>query len=260
LKLYREHLSPKLFRWIKKRLHKIRRTANDARDLDVLANRLERDYGARAAPIIELIAKERAAVQPAIVRVANRCRDDDRFVRKSAKLLLITGQATSSNNGAESAPFRVWAVRQFAQIADQFAASMPNEVSDTAELHQFRICAKALRYAIELVSPAFGPELREELYPIVEEIQERLGRIQDHVTAIERCRGWMSIRDNALQETLEVLADSEHRRMADSIRQFRDWWTDERVSQVCTLLEIPACSPGTQEVGGHTLASRSCRD
>src|SRR5688572_19999557 len=87
LKLYRDYLPRKRVRWVKKELKQIRRTAGEARDLDVLAERLTRDYGERAAPIVSKIARLRAGIQPEIVHLAERMRRDDRFVRKTAKLL-----------------------------------------------------------------------------------------------------------------------------------------------------------------------------
>jgi CHAD domain-containing protein len=228
---------------MKRRLRRIRRAAGDARDLDVLADRLARDYGELAAPVIELIANERAEVQPAIVRVADRCRTDDRLVRETAKLLHSIRRPRQRDE-SEPALLRDWARQQFSKVTDRFAAAMPNESSTTAELHEFRIRAKALRYAIELVAPAFGPELRRELYPLVEELQERLGSVQDHVAAIDRCRGWMAkTRHATLQETLRELADAEQRGLTDALREYRDWWNDERVAQVCILLESPAGAP-----------------
>src|SRR3954469_4344005 len=83
LKLYRDCLSQKSRRWMSKRLRKIRQAAGDARHPDVLAGRRVGEYGDRVAPVIELIAVDRAAVQPAILRVAEGCREHDRFVRKT---------------------------------------------------------------------------------------------------------------------------------------------------------------------------------
>ncbi len=244
LKLYWDCLSPKPRRWVKKWLRKVRRAAGDARDLDVLSDRLARDYGELVTPVIDLIANDRAAVQPAILRVAERCRVRDRFVRKTAKLLhRIQTPSTSTEN--ECPPlFRDWSRKQLAKTADKFAAAMPNVSSDTAALHQFRIRAKALRYAIELVAPAFGPELRNDLYPIVEELQERLGKVQDHVAEIARCQAWAAdVRNEPLRERLRELSEAETRGLADSIQEFHAWWTDERVLRIRALLEASGVTP-----------------
>src|SRR5205085_1605887 len=144
--------------------------------------RLAHDYGEQVAPIVELIAGERAAVQPAIVDSADQCRHADRFVRKISKLLEGIESPEARDDSQQSpAKFAGWAAAQLRTLADTFLAAMPGDSSDVVALHQFRIRAKALRYAIEIVASAFEPELRTDLYPVVGQLQERLGRVQDHV-------------------------------------------------------------------------------
>jgi CHAD domain-containing protein len=240
LQLYRDCIGDKPARWMKKWLRKIRRAAGDARDLDVLADRLAHDYGEPAAPIVDLIAKDREAVQPAILEVAERCRHEDWFVRKTAKVLKSIGKPKESDSPSSDL-FRDWAKTEFAAVADKFAIAMPNESSEPEELHQFRIRAKALRYAIELVAPAFGPELRDETYPMIEELQERLGKVQDHVAAIDRCRGWSEITRSTLMRTrLDELMSAERRGLVDSVRTFHAWWTEERAASLCSQLNVQA--------------------
>ncbi len=229
LKLYRDWLPRKPARWIKKRLKKIRRAAGDARDLDVLAERLARDYGERAGPVVGMIVERRKVVQPAIVAIAERCRRGDRFIRRIGKLLARI-ESPKCANGPPIA-FRDWAVERLAASADSFFVALPDESADTIALHQFRIRAKALRYTVELVAAAFGPELRSEHYSVVEELQERLGKVQDHVTAIARLCDWADAADDDEQKALLLeLADDERSRLADAVIDFREWWTDERVN------------------------------
>jgi CHAD domain-containing protein len=233
LKLYRGCLGPKPARRMKKQLRKIRRAAGDARDLDVLAERLARDYGEPVAPVVELIARDRAAVQPTILKAAERCRKKDRFARKSAKLLASIHIPEAKGRTAPDITFHAWATKAFAAVAERFLADMPVENSDVVALHQFRIRAKDLRYVIELAASAFESDLRHPLYSNVEKLQERLGRIQDHVAALHRCAAWMeAAKDEALQETLRELAEAERRGLADAQNDFRSWWTSEREAQV----------------------------
>jgi CHAD domain-containing protein len=120
---------------------------------------------------------------------------------------------------------------------------MPDENSDVVALHQFRIRAKDLRYVIELVASAFESDLRHPLYSNVEKLQERLGRIQDHVAALDRCTAWMeAAKDEPLQETLRELAEAERRCLTDAQSDFRNWWTAERETQVRDLLKPTATS------------------
>jgi CHAD domain-containing protein len=250
IELYRDWLLRKPARWLRKRLRRIRRAAGAARDLDVLAQRLARDYGERrTAPVIALIAERRAAVQPALIKIAERCRRRDRFVRKTAKLL--GGIRPPDDYATRSAGFGEWAAERLAEAAGEFFAALPDESADLAALHQFRIRGKALRYTIELVAPAFGAELRNEHYPVVEELQERLGKIQDHVTAAARLREWADeVDDCALQEVLRELAVEESSRLDDELREFRAWWTAERAEALRRGLTPAAAGAGASACSG----------
>ncbi len=258
LKLYCDGLPGKPARWLKKRLRKIRRAAGDARDLDVLAKRIAEDDGDRLAPISARIADERAEVQPTILRIAERCGEDDRFIRKTAKLLRSIGPDDSSPADKLHAAFRDFAVAQLGSAALPFLEAMPDETADAAALHAFRIRAKAVRYTVELLAAAFGTELREEAYPIVEKVQERLGRVQDHVTARQLFQKWAAAEtDVARQELLEESAEKESVHLTEAVRDFHRWWTDDRVQSVRAVIQsciasrphgqlVPTLRVGTQ--------------
>jgi CHAD domain-containing protein len=230
LKLFGDSLPRGAARWMKKRLKKIRRAAGDARDLDVLAMRLSHDYGQRADAIITLIAERRAAAQPAIVAVAQRCSRHDQFVRKTGKLLSAIRPTTQASG--QPARFADWAGEQLAQAARRFFAASPGHTSDTTLLHQFRIRAKALRYTIELVAPAFGAELRDVHYLVVEELQERLGRIQDHVTASARLSEWAEAACHSAHAPMHDIAQEELNRMHEAVSEFHEWWNPQRADEL----------------------------
>jgi CHAD domain-containing protein len=105
---------------------------------------------------------------------------------------------------------------------------LPNGSDDIEALHQFRICTKALRYAIELLAPAFEPQVRDVVYPAVEKLQERLGKITDHIAAIRLFAEWES--HNAAQAPREGASflDVEKAQEVDDLRDFRDWWSSAR--------------------------------
>ena len=255
VRLYRDWLPRRRVRWMEKRLKKIRRAAGEARDLDVLAERLARDYGEpRVAPVVAMIAKRRAAIQPGLVKMAERCRRRDRFVRKTAKLL--AGIRPPEEHRAQPARFGEWSADRLAETAAEFFAALPDAAADTAALHQFRIRAKAVRYTIELVAPAFGAELRSQYYPVVEELQEHLGKIQDHVTAAARLREWASeVEGGDLPDVLRELAVEEGARLEYELRDFRAWWTRERAEELRRGLMPAAASEATKpapQVVGQT--------
>jgi CHAD domain-containing protein len=227
LRLYRDGLPKKSFRWLKKRLKRVRRAAGDARDLDVLGQRLAREHGDSARPVVALITEKRTAAQSAILEASEKCRRGDKYIRKTARLIERIDQA--GDTGPEPTRFRDWAADQLAAAADPFLKALPGDNADPATLHQFRIKAKELRYTIELVAPAFARELRNDVYPIVEELQERLGQIQDRVAASSILSDWADkVKGAGLQELLRELAAEEYAGLDESIADFRAWWTDER--------------------------------
>jgi CHAD domain-containing protein len=233
LKLYHDWLPPKRARWIEKRLKKIRRAAGEARDLDVLAQRLAHDHGELAAAVGSLVAQERDRVQADIARIAEKSRRDDRFVRKTARLIESIRPPDDIQAGADSPTFRDWAVQQLDDVAGRFFDAVPDAKSDMAALHQFRIRAKSLRYAMELLAGAFGPELRDVHYPVIEEVQERLGRINDHVAARDLFRKWAADEKFSAQKRLLCeLAEDELALLADKLRDFREWWTPSMAEQL----------------------------
>jgi CHAD domain-containing protein len=236
LDLYRDWLPRRAACWIRRRLKKIRRAAGDARDLDVLGARLADEYGDRAAPVVAIIAARRQDVQLNVVEAAERCRRGDRFVRKTDKLL--SNIKTQVDEQAAAPSFYEWAVARLEDASKSFFDEAPGDSTDTAALHQFRIRGKALRYTIELVASAFPPNLRHEQYPVVEELQERLGKVQDHVTAIVQLCDWASDANNGEhQNLLRELAEEERESLIDAVNEFRSWWTDERAQTLrCGLL------------------------
>jgi CHAD domain-containing protein len=118
-----------------------------------------------------------------------------------------------------------------------------------------------LRYTIELVAPAFGPELRNEHYPIVEELQERLGTLQDHFEAACLLRDWSEEAEGRdCAAIMSELAAEERERLADVRREFHSWWTAEQSESLYSGL-----IQGVDEFSSHTpsratLASHACGD
>jgi CHAD domain-containing protein len=228
LKLYRDWLPQKSARWIKKRLRQIRRAASEARDLDVLIQRLQCDSGTPAEPIVRFLAEKRAAVQPNIVEAAENMRRDDRFVRKAARLFSKLARSESESEAASPERLRNWAPQQLASFRFAFLELLPNGSEDIEALHQFRIRTKALRYAIELLAPAFEPQMRNVIYPAVEKLQERLGKVTDHIAAIRLFAEWEA--HNAAQTHREDASclELEKTQEAEDLRDFRVWWTSAR--------------------------------
>lgn len=235
LKLYRDWLPEKTRRWFKKRLRQIRRAAGEARDLDVLIQRLQRESGIQVEPIICFLAEKRRAVQPDIIRLADDMRRDDRFVRKAARLFRKIPSSEVDEQTVSPERFCDWAPQQLAKFRSSFVELLPEGSEGIEALHQFRIRTKALRYAIELLAPAFDPQLRKEVYPAVEQLQEQLGNITDHIAAIRLFAEWEAHATQTPQAG-ESFIDMEKAREMEDLQAFRDWWTPERADELAQSL------------------------
>jgi len=228
LELYRDWLPRKEVRWLSKRLKKIRRAAGAARDLDVLAEWMRKDLDGRAGGLLAMLADERAAAQPKIMAVADKCERENRFRRKMYRMLASV-RPRGRVPKTQDVSFHNWAETRLGQAAESFFAAMPNQNSDLSALHQFRIRGKQLRYTLELLAVAFGPELREQHYPVVQRLQELLGRINDCVAADARLRRWRCNVDAPVeQEILDQLIDRQQPQLNQAIAAYRSWWTPER--------------------------------
>jgi CHAD domain-containing protein len=236
LKLYRNWLPKAKRRWFTKRLKDIRQAAGNARDHDVLFKRLHEKHDGKHAEVLQHIARERAATQPDIIAIADRCHVDNRFQRKSYKLL---GRIEPQNEAAAAADasFLTWAGSRLHSVAEKFFEAQPADDADWSALHRFRIAGKKLRYTMELLAPSFGSELREKQYPIVQELQEKLGTINDFVVAreiVQKFRDKSS--DAATKSQLDALIREQDASRDQAIDDFRAWWRADRTAVLRTGL------------------------
>ncbi len=227
IRLYREFLPNRSRRELCNELKLIRRAAGNARDCDVLIERQRRDADAgHVRAILKQLRKRRREAQ-APLRQVYRSSVKHRTLKKMERSSLEEARRHSTHG--KPPRFGRWARRQLRRSAHAFFAAEPNHLDDLEALHQFRLRGKDLRYAIELLAAAFPLELRTELYPRVEQLQERLGAINDHAVAIERFRKWRRESSKSRQrKRLKKLIRSEEELLAQALWDFARWWTPRR--------------------------------
>ena len=116
--------------------------------------------------------------------------------------------------------------------SNRFCKAFPSNDHDLAALHRFRIRGKELRYAVELLSSPSPVELREKIYPVLEQIQERLGEIYDHAVASDRLHDWIAdIRSKRQANHVRKLLLEEQEKLDESIEDYASWWTPELASK-----------------------------
>ena len=233
LYIFRDYLSPRRYRWMKRRLKAIRQAAADARDDDVLAARLapavEQDATGMLAEMLSQVQAHRLQAQAAIVKAHRRARRK-RFDRRVAALV---GHIAWRGQGAEPT-YACLAKRSMREAVANFLEAAVADLSATGALHQLRIRGKRLRYTMEIFAGVFAPEFRESLYPQVEELQQLLGQVNDHAAAQVRYQRWLSGAQPGAEAAQWAKMILEVQKQLDqSLAAFFAWWTPEEAESLC---------------------------
>jgi CHAD domain-containing protein len=233
LQMFQDMLPAKRFHWFRKRLKRIRKSAGEARDLDVLAERLKTAASTDSSPacqaLLERVQAARRNAQRPIVEIYATLKQQG-FARRAKRI----AKKTRWRDPCSEAPtFLAIAQKGMAPIASAFFAAGEADLDDTEALHQFRIVGKRLRYAMEVFAAAFAPAFRKEIYPVVEELQGMLGEINDHAAGRDRYLTWLDDTEEESQRlVLGKLIAVETAGLQESTRRFRQWWTIERAANL----------------------------
>lgn len=239
LRVYRELLPPQRVRWVRKKLRRIRRATNDARDADVFIARLARDAANPGAEqLLAKVRRLRQEAQAAVVAVDQRLMGDGRFLRRGEKLLRRVRWRGAAARQNDPPQFGAWAPQRIGPDVDKFFEAAGADLSCVQALHQFRIAGKKLRYAMELLGAAFAAEFRTAAYPVVQEIQTRLGAINDHATAVRSLTRWAGQSLEAAEgEYLRGVIAAEGRQLEQLRGEFFAWWTPQRRDELRQLFQ-----------------------
>ena len=237
LQIYGELLPRKRVKAIAKELRRIRKAAGDARDLDVLAMRLGEELlgneQSNLGFVLDEIAAFRKRAQKPLVTIHRHAKRTGfkKRCRKLVKRLRWRGESREPT-------FLDFSRGSMRPLVDDFFAAASEDLSEIAALHQMRIKGKRVRYAMELLSAAFEPSFRGELYPVFAEVQSKLGTINDHAVAIATLGAW-SERAKKRKSRVELaqLVANEKSQLESHCQQFRDWWTDDRISALASQFD-----------------------
>jgi len=227
INIYRNLLPKRRRRWMKDQLNGIRRASNDARDDDVFAERLAADKdNPGAATLLKKVQSHRHRSQKPIAEIYGQLVDTGIFERRAEKLL---ERVRLRGVGNPKDKFSEWAVERIRPQLRKFFEAGEGDLTKVTALHQFRIRGKKLRYAVELLSGAFTDEIREVGHPLIRNLQDRLGEINDHATARVRLKSWMDHSDDKEEAAyLQEMLDDEQRQLAEKRSEFLSWWNGKR--------------------------------
>jgi CHAD domain-containing protein len=213
---------------LKKWLSQIRDAAGPARDADVLLARFsEEEPNVITQYAVARLTDERRQAQQALVEIAKRAISGklDRAVEQTLDLFQAKKPKRPPIGDFGRAAVYL-AYTPFARLAH-----LENPTTD--ELHQLRIVGKRLRYSLEIFHGLFPNQPFEEIYSLVEALQEKLGRINDHATAQTLYQSWlaeMPAEELAAQVASRVI--TEHKSLLSLQSQFLRWWNPKRVAKL----------------------------
>jgi CHAD domain-containing protein len=236
LDCYKKLLPKKKVKRISRMLRELRETAGEARDLDVFSERLsainDPTQKLDLRRVLKDIARRRKQAQKPLQQ-SYRHAKRSRFKRQSQRLC----QAIQWKQALPEPGFHSFAVAPFQQSAKAFLDTSRMELTDIEALHRMRIAGKRFRYAIELLHGAFENSVRQELYPALVEIQDKLGEINDHATAIRRLTEWREQASSKKQDVLSELIAREEKQLSDSHQAFLRWWSPSRLETLTAVVE-----------------------
>lgn len=227
-------LPRKKSRAFKRRLRLIRRAAGEARDLDVLVDRLRQRWpvptaGApEAGRVIGLLAEQQTASRGPIRECWAELTSWD-WPARQARLLKLLAELDSPR-------YVRFARRQMRLAGRQFFATT-GPFRRAAQLHQFRIRGKRLRYSLDLFADALNPRPQARCLKRLKQMQEALGDFTDHTAAAARF-GELANKfpDSETAEFVDSLRREERRLARLARRRFNRWWTDQRRQTLKRLL------------------------
>ena len=242
--IFAELLPKRRARRMTKVLEEIRRAAGTARDIDVLMARWRSDAGAISSLQRHIERRRRRAQEP-LVAIDERLSRTGRLARKISKLLATAASKMSRDDDDDSPRFGVWSRHALAARIDAFFVGAGTSSQDQAALHRFRISGKDLRYAMEVLAGAFPAELSNDLYPVVELLQGKTGKITDHADACRRLEKRLAKHRSRREAGAAAhMLEAERARLNEATQAFHDWWSPERSGELQRrLLSLSALTP-----------------
>jgi len=245
LRIFRGCLPRKVFKRARSVLGALRRAAGLARDWDVFIIDLRAARSTQTAaafPGIDFLLgyafSERTVAQGEL-EAAGRPE-----VRRFERLLAETAAAAGDKRRGAHATFRNLAGDVLGELRAKLEAGLNEDRDDFSHLHRIRIAGKRLRYAMEVFVECYPAAFRDDLYPLVEEMQEILGNVNDSSVAVGRLQALHDrLQDGKLIDWslvgpgIEAFLAWHHRRVTAEQARLQDWLQRWREAKAESILE-----------------------
>lgn len=211
LDVFDDLLGARRARRLAKRLRRMRRAAGEARDLDVLLERVRRRSGdsrATHARALDRLEDERREARAPLGKLAE-AHTAKRWRRDADRLVASIGGRRARER------FDRFAERKLAEVGARLAAAAKDVIQAPrrdapAAIHRLRIVVKKTRYATEIIAVHAPARWRRLRLDRLERFQDLSGAYTDRVRAGERLRRLRRrARGSGTRQTLGELAHDE---------------------------------------------------
>jgi CHAD domain-containing protein len=228
LRLFAEVLPRRATKWLKRKLRSIRQTAGEARDCDVLAERLESGDLPCLAPTAVHLRVRRKRAEKELAKTYKTLVRSRKFRKKSDKLLKKIDTRGASKSSPRPA-FGPWCREQLVPLVNELFRQAEGNLSLDARLHELRLAGKRLRYAMELAPAALPAATHRRLYDELSDLQDRLGQVCDQIVAAGQLKEWQDeAREDGVRKELRAAQGEQRKQLAASKQRFLRWWSPKR--------------------------------
>jgi CHAD domain-containing protein len=213
---------------LRKRLRKLRRRAGDVRDCDVLLDRLQESESGQPRSIVKALKAQRRAARKKLAKLHNKLMRHRRLEADAEELVKQLAWPKRHSSGRRPS-FGAWCRKQLVPLGERFFELAEGDLSVDASLHELRIAGKRLRYALELAPAALPQKRHQRLYQALTDLQDRLGTVCDHLSAVERLGQWRKdARSRSDRRALKRVLQHQDKQLTTDRRRFLRWWSDAR--------------------------------
>jgi CHAD domain-containing protein len=229
LRLFDPVLPRRRAKWLRQSLRRNRRIAGEARDCDVLCERLERGEVPGLTHTAVHLRSRRKAAERKLAKRYRRLVRQGKLRRRGDKLR----KKTRWRDERPEPKFGPWCRQRLRPLCGTFFELAEANLAHDAALHQLRLAGKRLRYALELAPAAIPATTHRRLYDELSELQDRLGGVCDGIASIDRLRQWLKqTRERTVRSDLRIAIRRQQTHLARLKKQFLKWWTIRRRAQM----------------------------
>lgn len=212
--------------WFLRKLRKIRKAADEARNLDVYRQRLSQQEQTLPVDVAALLEQRRIAAHKPLRKLDKQLRASKRWQQKQRQLLK---KLRSSRQRAPvlDQPLHVFVPLALEPTLAEFTAALHSPGQSAKRLHALRVAGKRLRYALELLEPVFSKRLRASLLVQLKRLQDVLGDINDAATAEVLLAELVPHADRETQRWLKAQRKQERAAFSAGRSKFWRGWTQK---------------------------------